>query len=380
MPEPAPVLSRSRLVQAALDLLPQAGLDGLSMRGLADRLRVKAASLYWHVRDRDELLELMAATLLEQVGAPRTDPGWRPTALGLCAALQDLLERQPEAARLILQIPGALERSQVHSQLASALTGAGLESADAFETAGMMLSWVLVRSVDRPDEPVADSNRTMQVAIDSGSRGVTLRAGADMASLIRAAHDPTASAPAAIRGDHLVVRRLRGGRQGELELNPRFGWRFKVQAPTWNTVLDLVGLDVQEISIDSGAARVECILPAPKGVVPIEISSGVLGVRIRRPPSVGVVAELSGGVVQPRLDRWSVPATASDARWESTDGAGLVDHYLLRVHSGAVRVTLEEDASISAAQPLPASPVVRAGVVAALSVVLDGVAARTARV
>jgi len=50
-------LTRERLVEAALRLVNEEGLDGLSMRALADKLDVKAASLYWHVRDRSELLE-----------------------------------------------------------------------------------------------------------------------------------------------------------------------------------------------------------------------------------------------------------------------------------------------------------------------------------
>ncbi len=50
-------LSRSAVIQAALDLLDSAGVEGLSMRAVADRLGVKAASLYWHLRDKEQLLE-----------------------------------------------------------------------------------------------------------------------------------------------------------------------------------------------------------------------------------------------------------------------------------------------------------------------------------
>src|SRR5258708_22888176 len=53
-------LSRERLVGAALQLINEDGLDALSMRALADRLDVKAASLYWHVRDRRGLLGVLA--------------------------------------------------------------------------------------------------------------------------------------------------------------------------------------------------------------------------------------------------------------------------------------------------------------------------------
>jgi hypothetical protein len=144
------------------------------------------------------------------------------------------------------------------------------------------------------------------------------------------AHDPTAPAPAIVRGDTVIVRRLRGGRQGELELNPAHPWRFRVQAPTWNTVLDLPGLDVRGIHIDSGATRVECILPPPAGVVPIQVSGGVVGVRLRRPPGVAVVAELSTAAVRLRVDAFTIAATTGDVTWESTPGARDQDHWLRR--------------------------------------------------
>jgi hypothetical protein len=114
-------------------------------------------------------------------------------------------------------------------------------------------------------------------------------------------------------------------------------------------------------------------------VVPIEISSGVVGVQLRRPPGVPVVAEIHTGVLQVRLDRRSIAATPSDVRWQSVPGAAARDHYLLKIHSGTMRVTLEEDASIQSV-PIPhAVPVGRAGLTAALNVVLDGVAARSSR-
>lgn len=50
---------------------------------------------------------------------------------------------------------------------------------------------------------------------------------------------------------------------------------------------------------------------------------------------------------------------------------------MLKINSGTVRVTLEEDPSISS-QPTPAAtPVAREGVSAALNVVLDGIVARS---
>lgn len=261
--------------------------------------------------------------------------------------------------------------------LSSILATAGLSAAEASETATMMLSAVLVASRRPPAESPSEAGRPVLLAVDTGSRGVTLRAGSGMSDLIRTAHDPEASAPAVIRGDRVIVRRLRGGRHGELELNPNRPWRFHVQAPTWNTVLDLSRIDVREIHVDSGAVRVECILPAPRGIVPVDVSSGVVGLRLRRAPGVAVVADVSTGVLQLRLDGRSIAATITDTHWESRPDAAERDHYLVKINSGAVRVTLEEDPTISAEPAPSATTEPRAGVAAALNVVLDGVAART---
>jgi hypothetical protein len=93
---------------------------------------------------------------------------------------------------------------------------------------------------------------------------------------------------------------------------------------------------------------------------------------------VPVLAEVSAGVVQLRLDAFGSTATTSDLRWESHPGAAnAADHYLLRLSSGCVKVSLEEDASIPVRAPdLRAAPV-RASSSAALEVVLDGVASRS---
>lgn len=127
------------------------------------------------------------------------------------------------------------------------------------------------------------------------ARGVTVRAGSAMDDLIRVPHDPRTSSPAVVRGEEVVVRRLRGGGRGEIGVNPAFPWTARVQGPTFNTTLDLAGLDVREVKLDGGAARVEIYLPLPRGKVPLLISGGTGAVKIHRPPDAAVVARVSSG-------------------------------------------------------------------------------------
>lgn len=63
-------LDRDAIVRTALDLLDEAGLDGFTTRRLAERLGVKQPAIYWHFRNKRDLLDEMAAEMLVE-GRPR---------------------------------------------------------------------------------------------------------------------------------------------------------------------------------------------------------------------------------------------------------------------------------------------------------------------
>src|SRR4051812_8864236 len=62
-------LQRETVVREALALLDEVGLEGLTMRRLAARLGVQNPALYWHFKNKQALLNLMAATLLADARA-----------------------------------------------------------------------------------------------------------------------------------------------------------------------------------------------------------------------------------------------------------------------------------------------------------------------
>src|SRR5260221_153829 len=169
-------LSRERLVGAALELIQDEGLEGLSMRALAERLSVKAASLYWHVRDRGELLELLAESILDSVARPRPAAGWRASALAIGAALRDRIREQKDAGRILPEAPDALRQSHTFADLRSRLTSAGLPAAEAGDVAMMAMTYVIAGG-SAPVEiaPDARGGEPAEPAIDSGSRRVVVR-------------------------------------------------------------------------------------------------------------------------------------------------------------------------------------------------------------
>ncbi|MET0132911.1 MAG: TetR/AcrR family transcriptional regulator [Kibdelosporangium sp.] len=120
-------LSRALIVDAALALLEKEGLDGLSMRRVAQALATGPASLYAHVRNRDELCELMFDRILGDVAVPEPDPArWREQVKELSLAQIRAMITYPGIAQVVLNAmipigPNALR----HGEAMLALLRAG---------------------------------------------------------------------------------------------------------------------------------------------------------------------------------------------------------------------------------------------------------------
>ena len=57
-------VTRDDVIRTAIQLLQEVGLDGLTLRRLATELGISAPTLYWHVRDKRQLLDLMSEEMV----------------------------------------------------------------------------------------------------------------------------------------------------------------------------------------------------------------------------------------------------------------------------------------------------------------------------
>jgi TetR/AcrR family tetracycline transcriptional repressor len=129
-------LTRDLVVRAALDLLDEVGLDKLSTRRLADRLGVRSPALYWHVKDKQQLLDLMAQELLRPDASARPVPtddlreAWAATAR---ERRRRLLSRR-DGARLVSGTRPGPDVARAAEEAVAALVQAGLTPATALHT------------------------------------------------------------------------------------------------------------------------------------------------------------------------------------------------------------------------------------------------------
>ena len=118
-------------MQVALELLDAVGLDDLSMRRLAERLGVTAASLYWYVRNKDELLSSLADAISAEMPLPDPAQPWREELAAYARAARGVALAHRDAARLLAAtIPSGPHRLRRIDALFAVLRRAGFHLAD----------------------------------------------------------------------------------------------------------------------------------------------------------------------------------------------------------------------------------------------------------
>lgn len=96
-------LSVDAVVAEALALVNEGGLESLTMRRLADRLRAHLPTIYRLVDGKDALIDEMAETILAKAleNADTADPDWADRVKSLAEGLRSALLAQRDGARIV---------------------------------------------------------------------------------------------------------------------------------------------------------------------------------------------------------------------------------------------------------------------------------------
>lgn len=143
MSRPRKTLNRARVLAEALTMLDREGVEAFSMRRLAERLRVTPMALYNHVGDRDELLQAVAALVVDGIAWPEHDD-WREQVRGCFRALRSACLAHPGAVPLIEaadELPVSIFRPM--ELILAALGRTGLGHADALRAYYLLTTFTL---------------------------------------------------------------------------------------------------------------------------------------------------------------------------------------------------------------------------------------------
>jgi AcrR family transcriptional regulator len=94
-------LTPAKIIAAAVAIADKQGLEGLSMRGVAKRLRVEAMSLYNHVAGKEDLIDGMVDHVAGEIALPARESPWKVALRQRALSAHDALTRHPWACPLI---------------------------------------------------------------------------------------------------------------------------------------------------------------------------------------------------------------------------------------------------------------------------------------
>ena len=128
----APGLDKDAIVAAALEIIAERGVAGLSMRVLSQRLGVALGATYRHVPNKDELLRLVAAHLYAQIRpADDTDGDGFDQAKHVMLQIHDVLAAYPGMAAHIAQNIPEFTSEHLARLITDPLQAAGLSADEA---------------------------------------------------------------------------------------------------------------------------------------------------------------------------------------------------------------------------------------------------------
>src|SRR4051812_22696733 len=154
-------IDRSAVLDAALELLDREGRQALTMRAVASALDVQAASLYTHIRSKEDLLGAVIDRVMEEVEVPPDTPSvmnrWRPSLTAGFLSYRRALVRHPAVVGLLTERSSTSPvRLALVARSITLLEAGGLTIAEAVATQVTLFSFTLgfvVQEVRPPSTP-----------------------------------------------------------------------------------------------------------------------------------------------------------------------------------------------------------------------------------
>jgi AcrR family transcriptional regulator len=100
-----PALTRDRVLDGALVLADEMGMERFTIRHLAERLDTKPMSIYHHVPSKDEIVDGMVDRVFGEIELPPEDLDWQGAVRVRCLSARDVLRRHPWAPPLMESRP-----------------------------------------------------------------------------------------------------------------------------------------------------------------------------------------------------------------------------------------------------------------------------------
>ena len=147
-------LDRERVLHAAVDLADRGGLAALTIRSLADELAVKPMTVYYYVKNKDEILDGIVDLVFAEMELPTVGGDWREELTRRARSARTVLRRHPWAIPLLESrtSPGPATLRH-HDAVLGTLRSAGFSAAGTAHAYALLDAFVYGHAVQEVSLP-----------------------------------------------------------------------------------------------------------------------------------------------------------------------------------------------------------------------------------
>jgi AcrR family transcriptional regulator len=139
----ASALSKTRIVETAIEMLDAGGEGALTFRALATRLATGSGAIYWHVADKRELLAATADHVIGRVVTDLTNAEPREAIRAISLGVFDAIHAHPWVGAQLAREPWQSAMVQVFERVGGQLQALGVPESAQFNAASALLNFIL---------------------------------------------------------------------------------------------------------------------------------------------------------------------------------------------------------------------------------------------
>ena len=158
-------LTRERVLQAAIKLADQGGIEALSMRKLGQELGVEAMAVYYHFANKAEVVDGLVDLVFSEIEPPSAGGDWKAAMRQRAISLRDVLLRHRWAIGLMESRlrPGPASLGH-HDAVLGSLRAAGFSIEMAAHAYSLLDSYIYGFALTMLNLPFEDSEEVAEVA------------------------------------------------------------------------------------------------------------------------------------------------------------------------------------------------------------------------
>ena len=137
-------LNKDTIIEVAIKILNTDGLNKLSMRSLADKLEIKASSLYWYFKNKDEVLLYISEYICQKCDYSKIFSSSREELVYILSQYRDILNSIQDSAKIMqLTPPITPGRQKLINHVVKLITDLGIPDKKIFVASNLINNYVI---------------------------------------------------------------------------------------------------------------------------------------------------------------------------------------------------------------------------------------------